>query len=238
MIEQINDFYGYKKSISRVAATLGISATLAVGAIAGVATHNSNKDFNDTFQKGYSTVEENTTQSSNLSYQDFKDNLSRYIELSNKEDLSSKEKAEIKDLRSQIRNSPEGITTLSLEVLKTKIAASLGIDDYKRITVHNNSTEVSVDQYHSRNGYMEKIDICVDGEPAYSRNAFQNLADGEISVNSNSIPEEVLDVIYVISDAQGKDDLKTSIKSLKSSLDLDMKDITFEQTQKNDLDER
>lgn len=218
--------------IARLVVSLGLATTILTSTTASM-IHNqkAESEFHNNFSEGYSYTQENdNTNSSKISYLNFKDDLKTYVILSNKENLSHNEKEELKNAKARIQASPEEITQFALEVLKTKIAKSLNIDDFNRITILDSSTQVNTDAYHSEKGFIEDISISIDDKTKFSFKTFESLMSGEKRTESNTIPKEVLNAInQIVASQRDSQNLKLAYKSLETCLQLETKDLSFEQ---------
>ena len=121
---------------------------------------------------------------------------------------------------------------LSLDILKQKIASSIGIEDYSRITIIDKSGIVQADKYHDKSGEKTDVSILLDNKPIASTYIIENLSSGEIYKESEDIPKDVLDTIFTISNAQvepyaSSQNINDSLKALKKALSLDEKSINF-----------
>lgn len=231
-----------KKRFVTVAATLGILLTVATNSYGA---HIENENFDKNFNAAYHQVQQNDEQSSSkiqdgsdILYQQLKLDIETYTKLIDKEKLSREEKEQMDNAKKRINANPEGITRLSLDILKQKIANSLEIDDYSKIKIIDDSTQISAGKYHRESGSKTDIAILVDGKTIASLEKFASLPTGEVTTSSNTIPKDVLKVINRIVNAQkDSQDTKKATKALKSSLDLDEKDISFENGKAKDLNE-
>ena len=231
-----------KKRFVTVAATLGILLTVATNSYGA---HIENENFDKNFNAAYHQVQQNDEQSSSkiqdgsdILYQQLKLDIETYTKLIDKEKLSREEKEQMDNAKKRINANPEGITRLSLDILKQKIANSLEIDDYSKIKIIDDSTQISAGKYHRESGSKTDIAILVDGKTIASLEKFASLPTGEVTTSSNTIPKDVLKVINKIVNAQkDSQDTKKATKALKSSLDLDEKDISFENGKAKDLNE-
>ena len=231
-----------KKRFVTVAATLGILLTVATNSYGA---HIENENFDKNFNAAYHQVQQNDEQSSSkiqdgsdILYQQLKLDIETYTKLIDKEKLSREEKEQMDNAKKRINANPEGITRLSLDILKQKIANSLEIDDYSKIKIIDDSTQISAGKYHRESGSKTDIAILVDGKTIASLEKFASLPTGEVTTSSNTIPKDVLKVINKIVNAQkDSQDTKKATKALKSSLDLDEKDILFENGKAKDLNE-
>ena len=220
-----------KRRIALIATALGMTLTITTASIASYANDRANKNFDNNIESAYSMLQEDennrpSTQNdsySDLLYEQLKVDVSRYVELTKQESLDDVEKEELDNVKSRIKANPQGVTELSLDILKQKIATSLGIDDYTRLNVYDSSSKESIDKYTSRSGYNKNISILLDGKLTIaSVESFQSLANGDISSETDTIPKEVLDCIVKIVNAQkSKQDFKDANKALKSALGLD-----------------
>lgn len=218
------------ETISRLAVALGLSATILASTVSLAYNYKLDSSFHNNFVEGYSYTQENENNSSDISYLNFKNDLEKYVKLSNKEQLSGTERQELNNTKSRIYSSPKEITQYALEVLKTKIADSLNIDDFNRIRIYNNSHQVNTDANHSQKGSIQDITIFIDGNPEYSRKSFESLMSGEIRTDSDTIPKEVLKAIRQVVTAQrDPQNLKLAYKALETALQLDSKDLSFDQ---------
>ena len=227
------DYYHLKKSLKRAVAIL--SATLIIGTPAVISTysHNkSNQNFIDTTNQVYSYVVAENEDPSNPSYEAFKDDIVRYVELNKQDNLSSYEKDELSNIKSRIKSNPAGMNKLSLDILKQKIASSIGIEDYSRLTIIDKSGIVQADKYHDKSGEKTDVSILLDNKPIASTYIIENLSSGEVYKESEDIPKDVLDTIFTISNAQvepyaSSQNINDSLKALKKALSLDEKSINF-----------
>ena len=240
-----------KSKIRRVYAIVGAILTISGGTIAYNIVDTSNKKFDNALEDAYSIVYQDGDKdaksydlsSDDLSYQFFVETLSKYVELSKKSDLSDEEKQQLENYKSLIKASPEGMTHLSLDVLKQKIAHSLNIDDPSQIIIVNESTHIAASQTNTLgNGFLTDISVNVedsDGKIDYSfsRRSFTSESSGEPSITEDSIPKEVLECIYKISEAQGSSKFSDARNALKSVINVDQNDIHFDRADKS-LDER
>ena len=102
----------------------------------------------------------------------------------------------------------------------------------------DNSTQVAAGRYHNESGSRTDIAILLDGKTIGTVEKFQSLASGEVRTSNDTIPKEVLKVIDKIVHAQlDPQDTKKATKALKSSLDLDEKDIILESEKATELNE-
>lgn len=225
----------FRRKIALIATALGITLTIAT---ASYANDRANKNFDNNIASAYSMIQEEDENNrpgtandsyDNLLYEQLKADVSRYVELTKQESLDDVEKEELDNVKSRIKANPQGVTELSLDILKQKIANSLGIDDYTRLKVYDSSGTESIGKYTSKSGYSTNISILLDGKHTIAYvESFQSLANGDISSKTNTIPKEVVDCIAKVVNAQkNKQDLKDANEALKSTLGLDEKDIEF-----------
>ncbi len=240
-----------ESKIRRVYAIVGTLLTISGGTIAYNIVDNNNKNLDNSLEDAYSIVyqdgdkdaKSHDLSSDDLSYQFFVETLSKYVELNKKSDLSDEEKQQLENYKSLIKASPEGMTHLSLDVLKQKIAYSLNIDDPSKITIINNSTHISASQTNTLgNGFLTDVSVNVEGSDgkidySFSRRSFTSESSGEPSITEDSIPKEVLECIYKISEAQGSSKFSDARNALKSVINVDQNDIHFDRADKS-LDER
>ena len=154
-----------------------------------------------------------------LSYISFKNDVTRFVELSKKEELNSSEKEEFKNLRLRIKSSPENISRLSLELLKQKIANSLGITDWNAITLADNSTSfvgASYEQYPA--GDLTDITF------SYRKVAFARYeqfvgTDGKKKITQDTIPENALAAFSKLNKASDPLEALQIILSLPDTLE-------------------
>lgn len=224
----------HKKNImvAKLAAILGVSLTLASSIVAvGVNAHTS-RDFYDNCIDGYSYTQENENENLEASYLQFKYDLNDFVKLSNKESLSTEEKEQLANIKERIQSSPKEITTYSLEVLKTRIADTLNINDFNRITIWDKSTDISADRYHSQNGHMQDVSISIDGEEKFSCKKFTSLSTGETQVYSDTIPKDILESInQIVTSQRDPENAKLARNALESTLRLDIKDLTLDENE-------
>lgn len=220
----------FKNRMLRIAAVLGVTLTIASASIISYANNKADEKFDNNIQNAYSMLQQDsenirantaTENSTDLLYEQLKDDISRYVELNGQENLDNVEKKELDNIKSRIKANPEGITQLSLDILKQKIANSLGIDDFTRITIWDDSTQVRADATNPATGSITNISISLDGKSIATRRISYTLSDGRSIQESNSVPEEVFKRIKRIGAAQSNQDNHSSEKALKSVLGLD-----------------
>lgn len=231
------------KGFVKIGATLGIALTIASSSYG---TYIENKNFDNNVVEAYQSVQSNdegenldVTHSANeILYKQLKLDIKQYVELSKKEKLTKEEKQSMEKIKTRINSNPEAITMLSLDILKQKIANSIGEEDYSKIRIEDKSTQVRADKYNSESGSKRDIAIYADGKEIASFKDFQSLATGEITKTSDNIPKNVLNAIDKIVKAQSdSQNTKKATKALKTSLELDEKDISFDNVKNVEKDE-
>ena len=206
----------------------------AVGMVTGVGrdvyTDINNDRQDEVLESSYSMMEKDYQKDAqgnpnNEKYNQFEYYLRRYFELANKESRSPEEDKQMEAYRTLINSSPEELSNYTLKLLKKEIAEVLGIDEYSRITIHNNSTEMSPDVYHpTANGFQENVSICLDGDTIAQRKVFTNNSDGEKHIEEDSMPMEL---VKVIEDITAAEQPKERIKALREVIELKQETILY-----------
>lgn len=221
------------KGFVKIGATLGIALTIATSSYG---TYIENKNFDNNMTNAYERIQSNNEHNDldviyntdEIFCQQLKLDIKQYVELSKKENLTKEEKQNMKKIKTRINSNPEAITMLSLDILKQKIGNSIDLEDYSKIRIEDKSTQIKADRYHPESGSKTDIIIYVDDEEIASVKKFQSLSSGNITTYNNDIPKEVLKTIDTIVKAQSdSQDTKKATKALRSSLELDEKDISF-----------
>ena len=231
LTEKKHNLLAIEKHLSRAYKSMtALIAALSL-TVGGIAYTTSNNNFKDMVEDASELkVVQNIgfeNKPSKVAYEQLKNDIQRYSELSNMEDRFDFETQELKNIKSRINSNPEAVTQLSLEILKQKIANSLNIEDYDRITIFDKSTKVSASPFHNKNGTQTNIFICIDGQKIAAHEKFEP-ENGNPRTVSNTIPKDLLNSIKKLSVAQYSQDIGKATKSLKSSMDLDAKDINFD----------
>lgn len=248
-LEELNKQYDtFKRNILKVGAVLG--ATLIISS-AVYASNKSQENFNNIgesytilYQDDTSGIQNNPDDyiiqdNSDLKFKQFEYDVARYLELTNKDHLNGTEKKELKNIKERIKANPEKITEFALKTLKQRLSSSLGIDDYNRLEIHDYSTERRADAYNPENCYVKNVVITLDGDVIASYESSQNLANGHITIISNSIPEEVLKVSDKIVNAQrNSHSLRDANSALAASLALNSNELSFNRDMPKEFGER
>lgn len=240
-----NKYHKFKKKIVKIATVLGVGLILGNTAygyskeVRNFDTLNNaayniteifDKDTNASTNINTDIADKNSILDnySDLSYESFINDLLIYVQLNQKDELTTTENKELNDIKSRIKANSKGITHLSLDILKQKIAESVGIDDYSKISIEDKSTEITANQYNPETGSKTDISILLDKNYTIaSLEKFQNYSNGDITITSNSIPPEILDIIHLIENAEKSGEFNDATGALQASLNLNSKDISL-----------
>lgn len=237
-----NNLNKMKMRFAAVILTGTIAISGIIGGTAGIITHNLNKNLNEDIQNaskivelqdGVIGVDGSATQKN---YEDFKDKLLKYsklLDLKNADSLTWEQKKEMSDLKKFIKDNPEELNNLALEIVKTKIAEKINLDDPGKIHVRYYKNGIS-----TRNGTGNITEISVSVKENEDSNQLTPVASYEdfasiSNPDDNSQPDygdfsaDFVRTLAIISANQGKDNisLNNGKKALKAALELDSQNI-------------
>ena len=233
------DFYNIRNKIIKFGSVLGITLSVAT---AYSLDNSAIEDYNNTINDSYTFIQQNNDSNLNIEnddtdllYSQFKNDIKKYVELSNQNEFDDNYKKELKNLKERINHNPECVTKLSLDILKQKIANSLNIEDSSTIYIINTDTSVP-------DGSIKNISIYANDQTVASLKQLTNRSDGTTITEADTLPKDIKNVIEKIRKAQDDpQNANIAVKALKASVKLDEKNISFEtnksEQKSNDLND-